>query len=304
MSPEPALVNRKCFSLVAGVLALVFGAALHGNSAGNDIDPQDPARVLQSYLRATFARDFVAAYGLISSEDKKVRDLNRYVQQRGAFSGFTLQAARKLSESIETRTVSQESAGDRFRRLRIHYRVPDMTKIAPALLNWDPFRLNSLSVADRDQLLATLTRKQQDRSLDMIEGEEVFELVKEKGNGWRMFLNWAAGVRIPLKLDLSRAGDLQVELSKREVVLQPGDVFEIKLKIRNSTSQPITTRIGHLVEPRRHADYLDFVQCGFLFPVTIPAGKEPEYYGTYMLRGSLPEGVRQLNLTYDFRILK
>ena len=303
MSPEPALVNRKCFSLVAGVLALLLAAALHGNSAGSDIDPQDPARVLQSYLRATFARDFVAAYGLISSEDKKVRDLNRYVQQRGAFSGFTLQAARKLSESIETRTVSQESAGDRLRRLRIHYRIPDTTKIAPALLNWDPFRLNSLSVADRDQLLATLTRKQQDRSLDMIEGEEVFELVKE-GNEWRIFLNWAAGVRIPLKLDLSRAEDLQVELSKREVVLQPGNVFEIKLKIKNTSSQPITTRIGHLVEPLNNADFLDFVQCGFLLPVTIPAGKEPEYSGTYMLRGSLPEGVRQLNLTYDFRILK
>jgi cytochrome c oxidase assembly protein Cox11 len=96
---------------------------------------------------------------------------------------------------------------------------------------------------------------------------------------------------------------LEVALSKQEVVLQPGEVFEIQLKIRNKTKQPITTRIGHLVEPRDNADYLDFVQCGFLLPVTIPAEKEQEYSGTYMLRGSLPEGVRQFNLTYDFRIL-
>jgi hypothetical protein len=46
------------------------------------------------------------------------------------------------------------------------------------------------------------------------------------------------------------------------------------------------------------------VQRGFLLPVTLPPGKEQEYSGSYLLRGSLPEGMRQLNLTYDFRILQ
>jgi hypothetical protein len=39
-------------------------------------------------------------------------------------------------------------------------------------------------------------------------------------------------------------------------------------------------------------------------PVTIAPGKEQEYSGTYMLRGSITEGVRQLKLNYDFRVLK
>ena len=39
-------------------------------------------------------------------------------------------------------------------------------------------------------------------------------------------------------------------------------------------------------------------------PVTIPAGKEQEYSGTYLVRGSLPEGIKELKLTYDFRILE
>ena len=302
MSQEHFFASRKCAFFCAVVFALCFSLDRRGYSAERDADLQEPARVLQTYLRATYARDFVEAYRLISSEDKKVRDVSRYVQQRGAFSGFILEAARKLGEAVEIEPLQQKAAGDRL-QLLVQYRVPDTKKIAPTLLNWDPFRLNSLSVADRDTLLATLARKQQDRSLDMVEGQESFELVKE-GNQWRVHLNWAAGVRIPLKLDVSQAGNLQVELSKQEVVLQPGEIFEIRLKIRNTSTQPITTRIGHLVEPRDNADYLDFVQCGFLLPVTIPAGKEPEYSGTYMLRGSLPEGVRQLNLTYDFRILK
>jgi hypothetical protein len=39
-------------------------------------------------------------------------------------------------------------------------------------------------------------------------------------------------------------------------------------------------------------------------PVTLPAEKEQEFSGTYMLRGSLPDGIRELSLTYDFRPLK
>jgi cytochrome c oxidase assembly protein Cox11 len=96
---------------------------------------------------------------------------------------------------------------------------------------------------------------------------------------------------------------LEVSLSRSEVIVQPGDVFEVFLTIKNRSSRPIITRIGHLVEPQAIADYLDFVECGFLLPVTLQPG-EQEYSGRYMLRGSIPEGVRQLNVTYDFRPLR
>jgi hypothetical protein len=170
-------------------------------------------------------------------------------------------------------------------------------------LNWDPYRLNSLSAAERKQLIESIDKKKRDGALDMSEGEENFDLVKE-ADGWRVFLNWAAGVKIPLRLDLSKSADLDVTLSKTEIVAQPGELFEVILRITNRTDQPVTARIGHLVEPNDVADYLDFVQCGFLLPVTIGPAKQQEFSGTYLLRGTLPEGVRQMNLTYDFRLLK
>ena len=89
-----------------------------------------------------------------------------------------------------------------------------------------------------------------------------------------------------------------------EVTIQPGDLFEVTLRVKNKTSQAIVARIGHLVEPRNAADYLEFVQCGFLLPVTIEGGAEEEYSGTYLLRGSLPEEIRELRLSYDFKILE
>lgn len=288
--------------LFRALLAAFFAAAGNAHNAERAANMQEPAQVIQAYLRATYARDFVEAYRLISAADRKVRDLNRYVRQRGAYSGFTLEVARKLSESVEIKPQQQKASADRI-QVAVQYRVPNPKSIAPTLLNWDPYGLNSLGAAERRQMLDVLEKKQRDRSLEMNEGEERFELVKE-ANEWRVFLNWAAGVKIPLRLDLSKASDLEVSLSKREVILQPGEVFEVFLKIRNKTKQSVTARIGHLVEPNDSAAYLDFVQCGFLLPVSIPPGAEQEYSGSYLLRGSLPEGVRQLNLTYDFRILQ
>jgi hypothetical protein len=280
----------------------LFGHGAVLNAAESAINSHDPALVLQTYLRATYARDFIDAYRFISSADHKVRDLNRYVQQRGPFAGFTLEVAKKLSESIEIKFKERQDTPTRIQTV-INYKVPDPNKISPLLLNWDAYRLNSLAPQDRQRILDAIEKKKRDGSLDMSEGEEKFELVKENEE-WRVFLNWAAGVKIPLRLDLSKSAELDVTLSETEIVAQPGELFEIVLRITNRTNQPVTVRIGHLVEPDAIADYLDFVQCGFLLPVTIAPAKQQEFSGTYLLRGTLPEGVRQLNLTYDFRLLK
>ena len=288
--------------IVLSQVVLVFAIAAQLLAAERAIDMGDPTQVIQAYLRATYARDYVEAYRFIAAEDRKVRDLNRYVQYRGAFSGFILQAAKKVSEAVEIELLEQKKVGDGL-HLVVKYRVPDAKKIAPILLNWDPYRLNSLSAGDRDQLLTALDRKRRDGSLEMIDGEARFGLVREE-NEWRVFLNWAAGVKILLRLDLSKATGLEVSLSEREVAVLPGEIFKILLKVKNKTNHAITARIGHLVEPKDSADYLDFVQCGFLLPVTIPPAIEQEYSGVYLLRGNLPEGVRQLELKYDFNILK
>jgi hypothetical protein len=291
---------RFAFSLL--MVLRLLGGTKDLSAAERAVDNRDTMLVVRSYLRATYARDFVAAYRFISAEDRNVRDMNRYVQQRGPYSGFILDAARKLGEFIEVEILNAQES-PRGVRVAIKYRVPDPQKIAPLLLDWDARRLNSLPATGRRQIIDALDKRQHEGSLAMSEGQEIFELIRE-ANEWRVFLNWQAGVKIPLKLDLSKSPDLDVVLSKNEFVVQPGDLFEIVLRIKNRTQQPMTVRIGHLVEPSTIADYLDFVQCGFLLPVTVQPDKEQEFSGTYMLRGSLPEGVRGLNLTYDFRQLK
>jgi len=284
------------------ILIFVLAGQRSLSAADSVVNYQDPTQVLRAYVRATYARDFVEAYRFISSADHKVRDLNRYVQQRGSFNGFALEISRKLSEAIAIELVRREENPGRIQFVT-KYQVPDPKKLASWLLNWDAYRLNSSSATERKQILDRIEKNTRDGSLPVSAGEETFELVRENGE-WRVFLNWAAGVKIPFRLDLSKSADLDVSLSKTEIVIQPGELFEIVLRIKNRTNQPVTARIGHLVEPDNVSDYLDFVQCGFLLPVTIAPAREEQFSGTYLLRGSLPEGVRQLNLTYDFRLLK
>jgi hypothetical protein len=265
------------------VLILSLSAVRNSVAAQAAANFQEPMLVLQNYLRATYARDYIDAYRYISSADRRAKDMNRYVQQRGAFNGFALEVARSLAEFIEIDLVRKQETANHLQAL-VKYHVPDPKKLSAVLLNWDPYRLNRLSPNERKQLLDTLMQRRRDGSLDMINGVEKFDLAKEGGE-WRIFLNWAAGVKIPLRLDLAQAADLDVTLSQKEVTIQPGDLFEIFIKIRNRSKQTITARISHVVEPQDIADYLDFVQCGFLLPVTLQPGKEEEFSGTYMVRG-------------------
>src|SRR6266508_4031381 len=125
---NPPLISVKSTGRILVFVLLVTMESV--NAADRAIDMGDAKEVIQAYLRATYARDFHEAYRFISAEDRKVRDVNRYVQQRGAFSGFTLEVGRKLSESVQVTLVKTEESSNRA-RFEIHHKVPDPAKIAP-----------------------------------------------------------------------------------------------------------------------------------------------------------------------------
>jgi hypothetical protein len=293
--------RAKFYRILIGSFIAV--AAARGAMAAEGLgDARDPALVVRAYLRAVYARDFIEAYRYVSFEDRRVRNLDRYLRQRGPFNGFALQVARTLAATVEAEITQAQITENRL-PLTARYRAPDPEKLSALLLGWNGYRLNSLAPAEQTKIIEAIERKKRDRTIDMIAGEEKFTLLKES-DGWRIFFNWAAGVTIPFRTIIAEpavAAALEVNLSRKQVLTQPGELFEIVLKIRNRSKQPLITRIGHIVEPKALTDYLEFVQCGFLLPVKLPPDSEQEFSGTYLLKGSLPEGVYQLNLTYDFR---
>lgn len=290
---------RLFLAFITAMIAIATPAG--SRAAERPSDTRQPASVAHAYLRAVYARDFADAYRYVSAEDQRARNLNQYLRQRGPFNGFALEAARTLAVLVDIETTQTQIGTNRV-QLTARYKAPDPEKLSPLLRQWNGYRLNALSAGERRQIIEAIDGKKRDGSMQMITGEEKLTLIKEDDQ-WRIFFNWAAGVTIPFRTIVAEpAAALDVNLSRTQVVSAPGEVFEIQLKLKNRSAEPIVTRIGHHVEPRELAEYLEIVQCGFLLPVKLQPGAEQEYSATYLLRGSLPEGVHQLNLTYDFKL--
>ena len=286
-------VNPRSGLFMVALLAL---SSIDTRSTAAAEDQRDATITLERYIRATYARDYEEAYSYIAAADQRLKDRASYVRDRGAFSGFTLEIARTLASYIELRALeTRVEAGQT--RIKIKFEVPDAGKLGPMLHDWDIDRLEGLSGTDRKAMLAAIKKLRQSGEIEMVEGDEIFELVKE-GDSWKIVMNWASNVKVGFQTSIPITVPVEARLERSDVAIRPGEIFKVVLNVKNTSKEQLFARIGHLVDPHEFRDYLDLVECGFLLPVRLAPGKEEEFVSTYLLRGSLPEGVRQLNVTY------
>jgi Cytochrome c oxidase assembly protein CtaG/Cox11 len=285
--------------LVVGAL-LLFSVPAYLFVAERPEPEAEPVRVLITYLKATYARDYRQAYSLISAQDRRFKKEDVYIREHGAFAGFTLEAARKLSAFIEARPVRTYTQDGRA-HITLALKLPDAGSLSELLLNWDEERLNALSRAEQKRILASLDRLKTNSRLTMIQGEEDFTLAKEK-RGWRVYLDWAAGVRVNFAATVPPGVGLEARPTIQETVSRSGELFNISYRVKNRTAKDLYARIVHHIEPKSLAEHLDLVECALLLPVRLLPGEEKEYTSTYLLQGDLPEDIKELNVTYEFKL--
>ena len=292
--------HLKLFVLfVAATLVLVLPATFVLTAGPYKADDEQVTRILSEYLRAIYSRDFKQAYRFVSAEDKRLKNEGVYIRERGPFDGFALQAAKKLSEFIEFKPV-QIKLNDNRARLTLAFKAPDTNSLGSLLLDWDEERLAALPPDAQKKLLATLDSLKRKNGLEMIEGQEEFTLVKE-GSSWRLFFDWASGVNISFVTTLPEDGILEAKPIIKETVIKPNELFTIAYQVKNLTDNEVFARITHRVEPQAFTEHLDLVECGLLLPVRIPPGEEQSYSSTYVVRGDLPDGMKHINVTYEFK---
>src|SRR5688500_3221617 len=88
--------------LILTLLAL-FSVDVHTALAAADGD--EAMITLERYIRASYARDYEEAYSYIARADKRLKVRTSYVRDRGAFTGFTLEIARRVASYIELSAV-------------------------------------------------------------------------------------------------------------------------------------------------------------------------------------------------------
>jgi hypothetical protein len=280
------------------ILLLLFPAAFLLKTERHA--PTNEQKILMKYLKALYARDFKQSYRLISSQDRQLKTEAVYVREQGAFSGFTAEVAQKLADWIEVRPIERHPDGDRI-HVRLDLTLPDANAVGPWVLNWDEERLNKLPRAEQKRILAALQNLRRSGELKMIRGDEEFVLVRE-GSGWKVFLDWAAGVRVTFDTILPQGTAIDAEPSLRETVVHPGDLFNVDYRVRNRGAKDLVAHIVHHIEPKALADHLDLVECALLFPVQLRPRHEQVYTSRYLVRGDLPEGTKEIKVIYEFKV--
>lgn len=297
------MVFRKTLLFALILLAPIALATVYLQNRRPDQGQKNaPLTIIQSYLRATYARDYRQAYRLISAADQRVRDETSYVQAQGEFTGFTAQVAGTLADFIDLQVIEQSSDGEHA-KIKVGYSVPSPEDVSSLVFNWDSEKLNSLSPAEQKQLLSTLVARKRTGSLIAIQGHETFELTRE-GNGWRIFQDWASGTKVKVQTIFAETSDIDVKFLQNEIIAKGEEPFQINLKLKNRGTERVVLAMRHLVEPLSAADELQMIECGVRRPIALGPGSDQEFSMAYILSESTRRSVRDLTLTYAFEVTK
>jgi hypothetical protein len=290
------------FGLAAAFILILPAAFLYSkNNSPQHSVQTEPFNTVEAYLKNSYARDFKKAYRYISLGDRQLKAERVYVREKGSFSGFPLALTRKLSEFIELRPLETSREQDGQMRIKVEAKYPDANSLSAILLDWDEERLNALSSSMQRDILSTLDQMNRAGEIKTIEGEEEFTLVKE-GTSWRVYLDWAAGIRVSYDAVVPPTESIEAVPVNKTTTIRPSELFTIAYRVKNRTAQTISTRITHRIEPDELSEHLDIIDCALLLPVELRPGEESEFSTTYMVRGDLPEGIKEFNVTYDFQV--
>src|ERR671919_441192 len=230
-------------SLLLAVSAVILAAlpaySLYGLRP--KLGTSSAVRVAENYVKASYARNFAAAYRWLSSEDLKRTSKEAFAAERGSFTGFTARLAATIADS--------------HARIKIRLRVPDPDQLATHLLAWDEERLNLLSVQEQKSLMAKIDRLHTQKKIPVTESEETFDLVKENSD-WRIRLNSKENVRVQILVKLPPSAPLQVEAVPKVIDFQPGEPFTVKLHVKNQSNNEVWAGVAHTVEPEFVAEFM------------------------------------------------
>jgi len=257
-----------------------------------------PLEVATAYLRALYARDLHTAYSYLSSADKRIQSEAGFIGSRSNNAGFALRLARRLASYGEVRPLSH-SADSARARIEIAYSYPAQEDLARIAYNWNERRLDSLTVQEQDQLLKTLAAQNRAGKLVMVNGRETFDLVEE-ADGWKIFLNWASGLKVRLSA-ADPSGGIEARFAQREMIVNTDAPFQINLTLKNTGNRRLEVSIVHKIEPKQIADELMMIECGLSQPVSLEPGVEREFTMAYLLSENARPALKELQLSYILR---
>ncbi len=275
-----------------------FGLLVIVAACGREVPPET---VAVEYARALYAHDLSRAYRLLSAQDRERKPEAVFVAEGDAPTGNALELARQLASFIEIVSTEKKITGDRA-GVKLKLKLPDANaaEVAGFVRDWDVAALNAISAKELETIQKGLDEIHRSGRLPTLEGEEKFELVRE-GVGWRVVVNWAAGVRVHFRTRIPAVLPVRAVPEEQRVLVKPGEQFQMSLRLTNTSGQELSLRVAHDIEPKAAAPSVVFVQCPLLLPVQLPPGESREYSSTLMIAGDVPDRRDEVQVTFTFR---
>lgn len=256
----------------------------------------DPQVVVQEYISRVYARDYGRVYPLISGVDREYKSLEEYLRENSPFSGFRLEAGRKLAAYIEFKEIEVDVQGNRA-VVTVDFIVPDGNAAAVRQILFADE--NGLTPAERRDLLAELARLHQHEEIPTFAGEQSFDLVREN-LVWRIRENWAEAVRVHLSGEVKNGLPWEFEAVQEVVLAKPGETVRAVYRAKNLSEQAVTAKALHIVQPEEHHDLLETIQCFCLIQQTLRPGEEIEMPVLFRVSWDAPPEVTDFYVQYAF----
>lgn len=267
-------------------------------ACGREVAPEE---VALEYARALYAQDRTSAYRLLSAQDRAWQTEAAFMAKGDAPTGNALGLTRHLASFIEVASAETRLAGDRA-KVRLALRLPSANapEVTGLVQDWDEAALNALSEKEAEKIRTGLDDLHRSGRLPMLEGEEVFELVRES-SGWRMVLHTAGAIRVRFTARILEGLPLQADPREQELRVRSGEPVQMSLRLKNGSGRDVSVRVTHVIEPKDAAPFLVLLQCPLLLPVKIPPRESQEISSSFMIAGNAPARMRDFRVTFAFR---
>ena len=281
-------------------IVILVGAALLAGGLiyfrGQSARFADPQVVVREYMSKVYARDYDQVYPLVSEVDKEYKSLEEYLRENSSFTGFRLEASRKLASYIEFKEVQVDVQGDNA-VVTVDFVVPDgNAEAVRGIIFADE---NGLTEAKRRDLLKNLDLLHEQGRIPTYEGVQSFGLVREN-LGWRIRENWAQAARIHLSGEVRHGLPWEFEALQEVVLAKPGENVRAIYRAKNLSEQEVTAKARHIVQPEEYHDFLDTIQCFCLIQQTLKPGEEMEMSVVFRVAWDVPPEVRDFSVHYEF----
>jgi hypothetical protein len=288
------------YALVIAAVGAPFPASAGELAADGEQDAI--LSTVRAYLTAVYARDYAEAYRWLSAADRRLKSQADYEQDNEPFTGATLALAKRLAQAIVIDHPVVERQGERA-TVRATLSLPNGNAEAVSALLFAEGGSAGAPMQELGERMAKLEALIASGKLPKVEVEQAWELVRDP-EGWRMFVDWASGVRIQFATQVPKGLPVTATFDRAEVLTPRGETVQLRLSVRNQGQEAVRLKVIHRVEPAALEKRLDLVQCGYLLPRDLAGGEADQSAVVYFVDEDLPKEVSHLRVILEFVALE